>query len=70
MKFFLLIDKKPYWGFGKISIEQWMMNNYPNQTIWETKTPNPMKVAQHPNKEGYKLISEELYNYIVDNNII
>jgi len=26
--------------------------------------------AQHPNKMGYNLISEELYNYIVGNNII
>ena len=26
--------------------------------------------AQHPNKLGYNLISEEIYNYIVENNII
>lgn len=65
-----LINKKNYWGFGKISVEQWLMKNYSGQSIWEQKTPNPMKIAQHPNKEGYKLISEELYNYIVDNKII
>ena len=65
-----LINKTNYWGFSKISIEQWMMKNYPGQSIWEKKTPNPMKIAQHPNKEGYKLISEELYNYIVKTNII
>jgi hypothetical protein len=65
-----LINKTNYWGFSKISIEQWMMKNYSGQSIWEKKTPNPMKIAQHPNKEGYKLISEELYNYIVKTNII
>ena len=46
-----------------------MMKNYKNEDVWEVKKPNPMKVAQHPNHSGYKLISEELYNYIVKNEL-
>jgi hypothetical protein len=34
------------------------------------KIPNKNEVAaQHPNNDGYKLISGELYNYIVKNRI-
>jgi hypothetical protein len=46
-----------------------MMKNHKNDPVWEVKTPNPMKVAQHPNDAGYKLITEELYNYIVKNEL-
>jgi hypothetical protein len=64
-----LINKKKYWGFAEKSIESWMMKNYKNNPVWEVKIPNPIKVAQHPNIEGYKLITEELYNYIVKNEL-
>ena len=46
------------------------MKNFKGEDVWEKKIPNPMKVAQHPNEAGYQLISQELYNYIVKNNII
>ena len=46
-----------------------MMKYYKKEPVWEVKKPNPMKVAQHPNDSGYKLITEELYNYIVKNNL-
>jgi hypothetical protein len=65
-----MINKKRYWGFCKQSLESWMIKNYKNNLIWEVKEPNPMKVAQHPNIEGYKLITEELYNYIEKNVIL
>jgi uncharacterized protein YneR len=64
-----LINKNNYWGFGEKSLESWMMKNHKNDPVWEVKTPNPMKVAQHPNDAGYKLITEELYNYIVKNQL-
>jgi len=63
-----LINKSYYWNF---------MNNTIKDFLIETKTDcfedekmlikNP---AQHPNKLGYKLISEEFYNYIVKNDIL
>ena len=65
-----LIDKSTYWGFAKESLELWLMKNFKGEDVWEKKIPNPMKVAQHPNEVGYQLISQELYNYIVKNNII
>jgi len=64
-----LIDKTRYWGFAEKSLESWMMKYHKSEPVWEVKKPNPMKVAQHPNDNGYKLITEELYNYIVKNRL-
>ena len=65
-----LINKSTYWGFANESLELWLIKNFKGEDVWEKKIPNPMKVAQHPNEAGYQLISQELYNYIVKNNII
>jgi len=65
-----LIDKRKYWGFGDMSLEMWLTKHYNLEPIWEMKIPNKNEVAaQHPNNDGYKLISGELYNYIVKNRI-
>jgi hypothetical protein len=65
-----LIDVKPYWGFNKTTFRDFL-NNTNRLDIWEHQDANfKTRATQHPNKEGYKLISEELYNYIVDNNLI
>ena len=65
-----LIDDKPYWRFNKTTFRDFL-NNTNRLDIWEHQDANfKTRATQHPNKEGYKLISEELYNYIVDNNLI
>jgi hypothetical protein len=59
-----LINKNSYWNFGNKTIREFLE---------ETKTDcfeNVNEPGKHPNKMGYKLISQELYNYIVKNNII
>ncbi len=65
-----LINSKSYWGFNKITFRDFL-NKTNRLDIWEYQDANfKTRATQHPNKEGYKLISEELYNYIVENNII
>ncbi len=65
-----LINSKPYWGFNKTTFRDFL-NKTNRLDIWEHQDANfKTRATQHPNKEGYKLISEELYNYIVENNII
>ena len=41
-----------------------------DETAWEYPEPFEIIPSKHPNKKGYNLISEELYNYIVRNNIL
>jgi hypothetical protein len=64
------IDKSTYWGFRKQTFRDFL-NKTNRLDIWEHQdTTYNTRATQHPNKEGYKLISQELYNYIVKNNII
>jgi hypothetical protein len=65
-----LVNKKRYWEFNKTTFRDFL-NNTNRLDIWEHQDANfKTRATQHPNTEGYKLISEELYNYIVDNNLI
>lgn len=59
-----LINKSRYWNFGTKTIKQFLE---------ETKTDcfeNGNEPGKHPNAFGYNLISQELYNYIINNNIL
>lgn len=65
-----LIDTKAYWGFNKITFRDFL-NNTNRLDIWEHQDANfKTRATQHPNSLGYKLISEEIYNYIIKNNIL
>jgi len=65
-----LIDTSKYWNFGNKTFRDFL-NDTNRLDIWEyTDTNFKTRATQHPNKDGYNLISEELYNYIVGNNII
>jgi lysophospholipase L1-like esterase len=65
-----LIDTNKYWNFGNKTFRDFL-NDTNRLDIWEhTDTNFKTRATQHPNKDGYNLISEELYNYIVRNNII
>jgi hypothetical protein len=64
------IDKSTYWGFKRETFRDFL-NKTNRLDIWEHQdTTYNTRATQHPNKIGYNLISQELYNYIVDNNII
>ncbi len=64
-----LINKKNYWGFEKQTIRDYIVK-VSDETAWEYPEPFDVIPSKHPNKKGYNLISEELYNYIVRNNIL
>lgn len=64
------IDKSTYWGFRKQTFRDFL-NKTNRLDIWEHQdTTYDTRATQHPNKIGYNLISQELYNYIIKNNII
>lgn len=65
-----LINKTNYWGFKNKTFRDFL-NTTNKLDIWEYQDVTyKTRATQHPNKNGYNLISEELYNYIVGNNII
>lgn len=64
------INTTNYWGFGDKTFRD-LLNNTNRLDIWEHTDVNfKTRATQHPNKEGYNLISKEIYNYIVKNNIL
>ena len=63
-----LINKKNYWQFDKSTMRDFLIAS--NTNCFETLQTIDENPAQHPNSLGYNLISEEIYNYIIKNNII
>lgn len=65
-----LINKKNYYKFGKETFRDFLLKTN-RLDVWEHQDANyETRATQHPNKNGYKLISEEIYNYIIKNDII
>jgi len=64
-----LIDYSNYFGGGKETFRSFL-NKLKRSDIWE-KVENFQEIAtQHPNKEGYKIIADELYTFIKQNKIL
>ena len=64
-----LINYKNYFGNGNLTFRTFL-NTLKRNDIWE-KLENYQEIAsQHPNKEGYRIISDELYKFINKNNIL
>lgn len=59
------IDKKYYWGFGNRTIRDFL-NDTNRDDIWEHIDNFKTRPTQHPNIEGYKLIYQELYKFIIN----
>jgi hypothetical protein len=65
-----LIDTSKYWNFDKKTFRDFL-NETKRLDVWEFQDVNFMeRTTQHPNKEGYKLIAKELYNFIKQNKTI
>lgn len=65
-----LIDTSRYWGFRKKTFKDFLAN-LDRKDVWEDNllwTDNV--VGKHPNKNGYKFIADELYSYILKNNLL
>jgi hypothetical protein len=60
-----LINKNHYYYFGEKTLRDYL--NETNLDCFEDEKMITKNPAQHPNTLGYKLISEEFYNYIVKN---
>lgn len=58
------VNKKNYWKFGEKCFKEYLIDTK-LENIWE-----PIEISKqdiggiHPNKTGYEIIANELYNYI------
>jgi lysophospholipase L1-like esterase len=61
-----IIDKNYYWEFNNKTIRNFL-NNTNRPDIWEHIEDYKNRPTQHPNIEGYKIISEIVYDFIIKN---
>jgi len=65
-----LVDKEKYWNFNK-QIFRDFLNKTNRLDIWEYQDATySTRATQHPNKIGYELIANELYEFIIKNKIL
>jgi hypothetical protein len=65
-----LIDKSHYWGYKHRTMADLLIDTK-RKDVWEDGnhwTENT--IGKHPNNNGYKLIADELYRFITDNNLL
>jgi hypothetical protein len=59
-----LINEKPYWGFNNQTFRDFLNKNKKTD-IWEYQDEKyKSRASQHPNKEGYEIIADEIYKFI------
>lgn len=64
------IDKNRYWGFKNKTFANFLIDTN-RKDVWEDNEYwKDTTVGKHPNKNGYKLISDELYNFIIKNQLL
>jgi len=63
------IDKSTIFGELEYTFRE-LLNNTNRKDIWEHLDRYDTRATQHPNKEGYKIISDELYQFIKQNKIL
>jgi hypothetical protein len=59
-----IINQNYYWEFNKKTIRD-LLNNTNRLDIWEHVDDYKERPTQHPNIEGYKLISEMVHDFIL-----
>jgi hypothetical protein len=59
-----IINQNYYWEFNKKTIRD-LLNNTNRLDIWEHLDDYKERPTQHPNIEGYKLISEMVHDFIL-----
>jgi lysophospholipase L1-like esterase len=64
-----LINKINYWGFDVTTFKDFLISTK-RSDVWEDGKLWINTLGKHPNTNGYKLIAEELYRYIVEHNIL
>ena len=63
------MNKNTIFGELKLSFRD-VLNNLNRKDIWEHEDKYDSRATQHPNKKGYKIIAEELFNFIKTNKVI
>ena len=62
-----LINKKSYWGFSQKTFRNFLINTNDSK-VWESPQYNILNVpGMHPSELGYKLIAEQIFEYINQN---
>ena len=57
--------------FGELKLTlRDLLNELNRKDIWEHVDRYDTRATQHPNKEGYKIIADELFNFIKSNKVI
>jgi lysophospholipase L1-like esterase len=65
-----LIDSNRYWGFKKKTFKDFLCD-LNRKDVWEdNELWHNRLTGKHPNNIGYELIANEIYNYILDNNLL
>lgn len=65
-----LIKKENYWGFKNITFRDFLSSTN-RKDVWEDNLLwSKINPGKHPNKNGYKIIAKELYDFIICNNIL
>jgi len=63
------INNQTIFGELKLSFRD-LLNKMNRKDIWEHVDRYDTRATQHPNKEGYKIIADELFNFIKSNKLI
>lgn len=64
------INKSSYWEFDKKTFRSYLIEKG-RIDIWEYQDPNfESRATQHPNYSGYKIIAEEIHNFVLKNKIL
>jgi len=63
------INQKNYWNFKTKTLRDFLEESK-KSSIWQDFKMIKKNEVKHPNMNGYKLIAEELYNWIQENNLL
>ena len=63
------INKKHYWNFSTKTFRDILIET-DRADVWEDNRKFINTPGKHPNSNGYKLISNELYNWIIKENLL
>ena len=65
-----LIDETHYWGYKTKTMADLLIESK-RKDVWEDGNHWTDNTAgKHPNNNGYKMIADELYKFILDNNLL
>lgn len=64
------INKLNYYKFGEATLKDYLISMESDFNVWEDNTKWNDTPGKHPNHIGYRLIANELYNFIIKSNVL